>query len=104
MPRQMECQHCSELRTVFQISDLRELERAFKVISDNVADGTIAEDEARSRPEWKFSGYVPFSDMADSRSFDDTMIYFFSCLHCRQAFRLSLVTRGGGGDWQPIDD
>ena len=92
------CEKCKDLNTVFRINYPGDLKQAIRIAKENVEDSTIAVVEAENE-NWS----IPFSQLAESGTWDDIVHYVFVCNYCGQKFQLSAETyHGAGGEWKPI--
>ena len=97
-PADQDCLHCVGLRQRFKIRSPGELEKAIRVVRDNVSDGTIIEIPSRSG-----HASIPFSALNSKGPWDDVVGYAFRCASCGQLFYLSAETyHGSGGEWSPV--
>lgn len=94
----MPCANCHDLCIRVRIRSPQDLERAIRIASKNVEDGTVVEIE-KPNPQ----GAVPFSSLAKGGQWDDLVSFRFKCPNCGEEFSLSAETyHGSGGYWQPI--
>lgn len=94
-----DCKKCVDLKQVYEIKSLLDLQKAMKVIRANLDDKTLID---RSQA-------YPFEELEDcfkngSPWPEDILEYFFECSACKQKFVLVCETyHGSGGKWTPQD-
>lgn len=94
----MPCAKCHDLCIWVRIRSPQDLERAIRIASQNVQDGTIVEVE-EPNPQVTTS----FSTLAKGALWDDLVSFRFKCASCEEEFSLSAETyHGSGGYWQPV--
>ena len=93
------CKHCEEVNQIFRIERSGDLKSAIRVISGNLADGTILEN--RENPMGSLTT-VPFSSLCEGELWDDIVEYYFKCPKCGLGFLLiAEMYHGSGGSWCP---
>lgn len=98
------CEHCREVNQEFRIRSPRDLERAIKVVADNLKDGTIRESAYWPPGILNCCDSGAFSELAKGRPWGDIVDYYFECPECNQLYHLSAETyHGSGGSWCPAE-
>lgn len=99
-----DCAHCTELNQEFRIRSPRDLEKAIKVVSDNIEDGTIRESGYWPEGILNCCDSGPFGELAKGKSWGDVVDYYFECPKCNQLYRLTAETyHGSGARWCPTE-
>ena len=90
------CETCADLRQTHRIGNARKLEQAFRVIQENIDDGTIVEVDRTNE-------FAPdtFDSIVKSDTRPDYIENHFKCTSCGCYFRLAVETyHGSGGTWE----
>lgn len=94
------CEHCSEVNQEFRIRSPIDLEKAIRVVADNLSDGTIRESDYWPKGVLNCCDSGPFSELANGKSLGDFVDYYFECPECGQLYHLTAETyHGSGGSW-----
>ena len=90
----MACEKCANLCLEYEIHTPGDLRKAFAVVRDNIADGTIQEISGTG-------SYAAFAKALDEGGPwpDDHLSCQFACRTCGEVFSLSVDTYHGGGAW-----
>jgi hypothetical protein len=92
------CDKCRDLNQVFRIVLPGDLKTAIRVAKNNINDETISVIEKESGNSSR-----PFTEISESRLWNDNVHYVFKCNFCGQRFLLNAETyHGSGGEWKPI--
>ena len=90
------CEACADLRQSYRIGSSRKLRKAFRVIEDNIDDGTIIEMDRASK-------FAPdtFEAICKADTLPDYIENHFKCTTCGCTFILAVETyHGSGGTWE----
>ncbi len=112
------CKRCEDLRQNVPVGKPRKLRQVHRVISQNLADGTIAEVESPTKAERVAivqtlfgvdedpdPAMPPFAELLSRDSLPDIILYYFRCADCNLLFSLAVDTHhGSGGRWRPEFD
>ena len=90
----MACEKCADLCLQYEIHTPGHLRKAFAVVRDNIADGTIQET-------FGTGSYLAFAKALDEGGPwpDDRLSCQFACRSCGEEFSLGVDTYHGGGGW-----
>lgn len=87
------CRRCSDLKVTFDIRTPDQLQRAIRVVRDNLADGTLEVAPTGHEPPQTF-------DIPHDPPWPDAVDISFRCKRCHCRFRLVAETyHGAGGSW-----
>jgi hypothetical protein len=91
------CALCQDLAVSIGINAPSELRGILRVVRANLGDNTIREISSGTDLDQR-----PFSEYAESDTWEDYISYQFECCSCAQKFSLTAETyHGGGGKWEP---
>jgi hypothetical protein len=92
----MACEKCADLCLEYEILTPGHLRKAFAVVRDNIADGTIQET-------FGTGSYQAFAKALDEGGPwpADHLSCQFACRNCGEVFGLGVDTYHGGGSWAP---
>lgn len=99
------CEHCQEVDRNVPIRTPTDLEKAIRVVRDNISAGVIRESQYWPEGILDCRGGVPFSELSDRKSWGDGVDYYFECAKCGRLYHLSVETyHGSGGCWAPFEN
>lgn len=94
-----ECRSCVELRTEWAIRSPGELEKALRVVSGNLADGTLIESPVGPTRNDVIEP-TPFANLIGASTRPDFIKCDFECTECGEQFHLRCETyHDSGGGW-----
>ena len=94
------CPHCAEVNQEYQIKSPSDLEKAIRVVADNLADGTIRESTYWPKNILNCCDSGLFPDLANGMQWGDIVDYYFECPRCDLLYHLTAETyHGSGGRW-----
>jgi hypothetical protein len=95
---------CNAVNQEVRIRNPRDLEKAIKVVADNIADGSIRESSYWPKGILNCCDSGSFSELSKGKSWGDIVDYYFECPKCNQLYHLSAETyHGSGGHWSPTE-
>ena len=113
-----ECNICEDLRQTVRVGNMRQLQKAHRVVMANVGDGTITEVEYPNRQarhaiakrlfddaQDPFPEQIEFSTLLTAEFLPDIVLHYFRCSACSLLFEFAVNTfHGSGGEWRPVFD